>query len=201
MIRRAAQAITFVLIGMFAVAGYLGLRALVWRSTYQIAAMIQSGLEVSLLVGAALTIGYLVLGSALGRLLNIDWISLQLGALVGALMYGGYNAITPLSPLSVGETPLWRALQGGTDGLALGLVIGALVWIVSGRALRLDRAGLTRYLILYVTVILLAWLILLVESSVHVPDVVGVIIAFPLMAVLRLAVAWLDRRVDRRIYG
>ena len=60
---------------------------------------------------------------------------------------------------------------------------------------------MTRYLILYITVILLAWLILLVESVVHLPSTVGVILAVPLVIVLRLGVAWLDRRVDSQHYG
>jgi hypothetical protein len=66
--------------------------------------------------------------------------------------------------------------------------------------LHLDRAGLTRYLILYVTVILLAWLILLVEGVVHITGAVGLIVGVPLVFVLRLAVVWLDRRVDSQ-YG
>ena len=62
--------------------------------------------------------------------------------------------------------------------------------IVSGRRLHLDRAGLTRYLIFYVTVILLAWLILLVEGRWFTSaGRGGMIVAVPLVFVLRLAVA------------
>ncbi|MEO8397403.1 MAG: hypothetical protein ABI700_30685 [Chloroflexota bacterium] len=200
MIRRAVQAITLTVMAVFIVGGFLGLRAVIWRQDYQIAAMIQSGILVSAAVGGALGIAYLLMGSLLWRVLNLDWLSLQFGALVGALIYGGYNAIAPLSPYSASEQPLWRALQGGVDGLVIGVIVGGLVMIVSGRRLHLDRAGLTRYLILYVTVILLAWLILLVEGVVQVSGAVGLIIVVPLVFVLRLAVVWLDRRVDSQ-YG
>jgi hypothetical protein len=200
MIRRAVQAITLTAMAVFIVAGYLGLRAVVWRQEYQVAAMIQSGILVSTAVGGALGIAYLLMGSLLWRLLGIDWLSLQFGAVTGALIYGGYNALTPLTAYSVNEAPFWRALQGGVDGLVIGVIVGALVMIVSGRRLHLDRAGLTRYLILYVTVILLAWLILLVEGVVHVTGAVGLIVALPLVFVLRLAVVWLDRRADSQ-YG
>ena len=201
MIRRGVQAITMTLVAVCVVAGYLGLRALVWRQDYQVGAMVESGIIISALVGAALGIAYVVLGSLLWRLLAVDWLSLQVGALLGALIYGGYNAATPISPFSIGEAPIWRGLQGGIDGLLIGLIIGGLVTVVSGRPLRLDRAGLMRYLLLYLTVILLAWLVLLMESAVHFPDAVGLIVAAPLVIVLRLAVAWLDRRVDSRLYG
>ena len=197
MIRRTIQAIPITIMAMCVVAGFLGLRALVWRQGYEAAALIQTGLMLSGVVGAAISIAYVVLGSLLWRLLAIDWLSLQFGAVVGALLYGGYNAITPLSPNSLNEEPIWRALQGGVDGLVIGLVIGALVMLVSGRGLTLDRGGVTRYLLLYVTVILLAWLILLVESAVGLTDTVGLIVAVPLVIVLRLAVAWLDRRADQ----
>jgi hypothetical protein len=200
MTRRAVQAITLTVIAVFVVGGFLGLRAVVWRQSYQVVAMIQSGIIVSLIAGGALGVAYVVMGSLLWRMLGIDWMSLQFGAILGALIYGGYNAISPLSPFSIGEEPIWRALQGGIDGLVIGLVIGALVMIVSGRRLHLNRGDLTRYLILFVTVILLAWLILLVESVVHLPGTVGLIIAVPLVLVLRIVVSWLDRRVDRQ-YG
>ena len=83
-----------------------------------------------------------MLGGLLGRLLSIDWLSLQFGALLGALLYGGYNAITPLTALSIGETPAWRALQGGVDGLWIGALLGVAdavrqrarrcIWIAPG---------------------------------------------------------------------
>ena len=62
------------------VGGFLGLRAVVWRQDYQVAAMIQSGLLVSVVVGGALGVAYVVMGSLLWRLLNVDWLSLQFGA-------------------------------------------------------------------------------------------------------------------------
>ena len=200
MIRRAVQAITLTIMAICIVGGFLGLRAVVWRQDYQVVAMIQSGIMLSLAVGGTLGIAYVLMGSLLWRVLGIDWLSLQFGALAGALIYGGYNAIAPLSPYSAGEEPVWRALQGGFDGLVIGVIIGAVVMVVSGRRLHLDRAGLTRYLILYLTVILLAWLILLVESVVHIPGAAGIIVAVPLLIVLRLVVAWMDRRVDSQ-YG
>ena len=199
-LRRAIQAITLTVMAVFVVGGFLGLRAIIWRQDYQVVAMIQSGIIVSAVAGGAVGVAYIVMGSLLWRVLGIDWLSLQFGAILGALIYGGYNAITPLSPFSIGEEPSWRALQGGIDGLVIGAVVGALVMIVSGRGLHLNRGDLTRYLILYVTVILLAWLILLVESVVHLPSTMGVIIVVPLLIVLRLVVGWLDRRVDSR-YG
>ncbi len=200
MIRRFIQAVPLALIAICAVGGFLGLRALVWRQEYQAVAQLQSGLLVSTVVSAVVGAGYVLMGSLLWRLLKLDWLSLQFGAIVGALLYGGYNALPPLTPLSTGEIPLWRALQGGMDGLLIGVVLGALVMTISQQPLHLDRGGLVRYLILYVTLILLAWLVLLTETLLHLPQAAGAVVAVPLLIVLRFAVAWLDRRADSRTY-
>lgn len=193
-LRRAVQGLTLIIAAVLMMGGYLGLRALVWREEYQIAAMIQSGLVVSVAVGGLIGVLYILFGAALWRLLRVDWLSLQFGALVGALMYGIYNAIVPLTPFSANETPAWRLLQGATDGLAIGLVLGVLVLLVSGRPLRLDRAGVTRYLILFVAVVLVAWGILLVKDWARLSDALALTLVLPLLVLLRLIVGRLDRR-------
>lgn len=198
MIRRGIQAVTLALIAVFVTAGYLGLRALVWRQAFQVEGMFRTGLLIAGVGGSFVGAAYVLLGRGLWRLLGLDGLGLQFGALLGALFYGGYNAITPLSPYSAGETPLVRAFQGGIDGLLIGLVLGLVVTIVSRQPLHLDRGGLLRYFILFVTVVLLAWLVLLVETVVHLPDVLTLILCVPLVFVLRLAVAWLDHRADSR---
>ncbi len=200
MIRRVIQAITLMLVAVFVASGYLGLRALVWRQTFQVEGMFQTGLVIAGAAGVMLGAAYVLLGRGLWRLLRLDWLSLQFGAILGALLYGTYNAITPLSPYSAGEPPLWRALQGGTDGLLIGLVLGAVVMVASQQPLHLDRGGLLRYLILFIAVVLLAWLVLLVESALRLPDAVVLILTVPLVAVLRIAVGWLDHRADSRVY-
>ncbi|MEP7292922.1 MAG: hypothetical protein ABI835_14160, partial [Chloroflexota bacterium] len=123
--RRVVQAITILPLAVCFVAGYLGLRALVWGINSQIAVMIESGIVLSVVVGGALAVAYVLTGTLLWRLFHIDWLSIQFGAVVGALLYGVYNAITPLTLYSVGETPLRRALQGGFDGLLIGMIFGA----------------------------------------------------------------------------
>ncbi len=197
LLRRVIHGVTLALVAVCAVGGFLGLRAFVWRQDYLVVAMFQSGLVISLIAAGVIAVGYVVLGSLL---LSIDWLSVQFGALLGALLYGGYNAITPLTPLSMNETPAWRALQGGVDGVWIGALLGVATLFISARALRLGRGGLTRFLLLYVTVILMAWLILLMQQVAHLPDAVGLVIALPLLGVLRLAVGWLDRRVDSSHY-
>lgn len=190
--RRLVQALTFLPLVVFIVAGYLGLRAVVWRYDNQVVVMIQSAVTLSLVIGGAMGILYALTGVLIWRVFNIDWLSIQLGAVVGALLYGVYNAITPLTIYSAGEAPLRRALQGGFDGLLIGLVIGLLVMIISGRRLYLDRAGLTRYLILFVGIVLIAWVALMFETWTRAPDIFGIVLAFPLLFVLKIAVRRLD---------
>ena len=185
---------TATLIALCAVSGYLGLRAVVWRQDYMVAALIQSGIVVSLIVAGGIGVIYVLLGSWAWRVLRIDWLSLQFGAVVGALIYGGYNAITPLVPASRMEAPAWRALQGGVDGLLIGMITGAAVLIISARPLHFDRFGLQRYLMLFVVVALIGGGIVLSESVFHFGDAVGIGIALPLLLVLRLVVNRLDHR-------
>lgn len=196
LLRRVIRVLTGVVIAACAVGGFLGFRALVWRQAYQVVAMVESGIVISLAVAGAIGVIYFLLGGLLARLMRIDWLSVQFGAALGALMYGGYNAIAPLTPLSRGESPAWRALQGGVDGLWIGAILGLATLFISARALTLDRAGLMRYVILYVTVILMAWLILWAQTTIRLPEFVDLIVGMPLLVVLRLAVGVLDRRVD-----
>ncbi len=190
--RRAVQAITILPLVVFLVAGYLGLRAIVWRYDSQVVPMIESALILSIGVGGVIGILYALTGKLLWRLFSIDWLSIQFGAVVGALLYGVYNAITPLTVYSASDVPLRRALQGGFDGLLIGVIIGALVMIISGRRLYFDRAGLTRYLVLFIGVVLIAWVVLMFGSWTRFPDILGLVLAFPLLFVLKIAVRRLD---------
>lgn len=187
-LRRAIQAVTLLPIMVCLVAGYLGLRAVVWRYDVQVATQIQSGIVLSLVAGGLLAAAYVVMGNNFWRILDFDWLSIQFGGVVGAVLYGIYNAITPLTAASRLEPPLWRALQGGIDGLLIGMGIGVLVLIVGGRRLTFDGAGIRRYLILFVGVVLIAWVVIWVEGLIHVPDVVALTLAVPLLVLLKLIV-------------
>jgi hypothetical protein len=187
-LRRAIQAITLLPLLVCIVAGYLGLRAVVWRYDVQVATQIQSGIVLSLVAGGLLALSYIIMGNGFWRILDFDWLSIQFGGVVGALLYGIYNAITPLTAASRLEPPLWRALQGGMDGLLIGMGIGLLVLIVGGRRLYFDRAGIIRYLILFIGVVLIAWVVIWVEDMIHIPDVVGLTLAIPLLVLLKLIV-------------
>jgi hypothetical protein len=193
-LRRVVQGITAMLIAVCVVSGFLGLRAVVWRQEYQVVPMLESGVVASAAVAGALGLIYVVFGSLIGRILRIDWLSVQFGALVGALLYGGYNVVTPLTPVSVNEAPLWRALQGGIDGLWIGALVGVLVAFVSGRPLRFDRLRLTRYLTLFVLVLLIAWISLLIVGLIHLPEVASFAVDTPLLLILKLVAYRLEPR-------
>ncbi len=193
-LRRIVEGVTITLVTLCTVSGYLGLRAVVWRQDYMVAALIQSGIVVSVIVAGGVGAIYVLLGSWAWRVLRIDWLSIQFGAVLGALIYGGYNAVAPLVPASQMEAPAWRALQGGVDGLLIGALTGAAVMIISGRPLHFDRFGLQRYLLLFVTVVLFGGGIILSENVIHFGDAVGIAAAVPLLIVLRLVVSWLDSR-------
>lgn len=195
-LRRLVEGIMATLVALCAVSGYLGLRAVVWRQDYMVAAMIQSGILASLIVAGIIGVIYVLVGSWAWRVLRIDWISIEFGAVVGALIYGGYNAVSPLVTASRMETPAWRALQGGVDGLLIGAVVGVAVMFISARPLRFDRFGLQRYLMLFIVVVLIGGGVLIAETYVHFTDAVGIGVAVPLLIVLRLVVGRLDRRYD-----
>ncbi len=197
LLRRLVQGITAMLIAVCVVSGFLGLRAVVWRQDYQVVPMLESGIVASAAVAGGIGLLYVIFGSLLWRIVRIDWLSVQFGALVGALLYGGYNVLTPLTPISLTEAPIWRALQGGIDGLWIGAVVGAVVAFVSGRPLQFDRLRLTRYLALFVVVLLIAWISLLGVSLIHLPETASLAAAVPLLLILKLIAS----RFEIRSYG
>jgi protein-S-isoprenylcysteine O-methyltransferase len=142
MIRRAVQAITLTVMAIFIVAGYLGLRAVLWRQDYQIAAMIQSGILVSAAVGGALGVAYLLMGSLLWRVLNA---AVAVGVL---LSFAGLWRYAP----ALQEPARWLgcALLAGGLGLRLWAIRVLARWFTVDVTIqddhRLIRHGPYRYL-------------------------------------------------------
>jgi hypothetical protein len=141
----------------FLVAGYLGLRALVYNHINAIPPAMLNGASAAAVIGAPLGLVYVVVGPQRLYRIRIDWISIQLGIIVGGLLYGVYNFIIPFNSQMANIDAGRRFLQGGVDGLFIGAVVGALVAFVNGRRLYLHRNGLTRYIVLYLVVLTILW--------------------------------------------
>ena len=154
---RLVQAVTSIGMMCFLAAGYLGLRALIYGHINNIPPAMVTGASATALVGAPLGLIYVVAGPRRLYRINIDWISIQLGIIVGGLLYGVYNLIVPFNTQMANADAGRRFLQGGIDGLFIGAVAGALVTFVNGRRLRLHRAGLIRYIVLYLAVLTIIW--------------------------------------------
>jgi hypothetical protein len=154
---RLVQAATSIGLLCFLVAGYLGLRALIRNQINDIPPAMLNGASVAAIVGAPLGLVYLVVGPRRLYRIRIDWMSIQLGILVGGLLYGVYNFIIPFNAQMANMEAGRRFLQGGIDGMFIGAVAGALVIFVNGRRVRLHRAGLTRYVVLYLVVLTILW--------------------------------------------
>ncbi len=193
-IYRLVQVITLMIAAVFAVSGFFGLRELAWRHDAQVNAQLLSGLVVSALAVGIPGLIYIVFGSMVWRVVRVDWMSLQFGALVGMTLYGVYNAITPLTPESTRFDVGRRLLTGGIDGLLIGLVIGAVVMFVSGRSLHFNRPDLTRYIILYLAVLGAAWFIIVFSTTVNMADVLALAITLLIVALMKVVVSQVDRR-------
>lgn len=154
---RLVQAVTSIGMLCFLVAGYLGLRALIYNQINAIPPALTTGVSIAAIIGAPLGLVYLIVGPRRLHRIRIDWMSIQLGIIVGGLLYGVYNFIIPLNPQTANMEAGRRFLQGGIDGIFIGAVAGALVIFVNGRRVRLHRTGLMRYIVLYLVVLTILW--------------------------------------------
>lgn len=161
-LHRLVQAATTIGLLCFVAAGFLGLRALVHNQINAIPPAMMTGAWGAFLVGAPLGVLYLLIGPRRLRRFRIDWISIQLGIVVGGLLYGMYNLVTPFTVQMANVDPGRRFIQGGIDGLVIGAVTGALVAFVNGRRLRMHRRGLMRYLVLFLVVLTILWVGILI---------------------------------------
>ena len=183
---RLVQAATSIGLLCFLVAGYLGLRALIYNQINAIPPALTTGASIAALVGAPLGLVYLVVGPQRLYRIRIDWISIQLGILVGGLLYGVYNFIIPFNAQMANMEAGRRFLQGGIDGMFIGALAGALVIFVNGRRVRLHRAGLTRYITLYLVVLTILWGGILVNRLGGVFSLAWIVVVMVLLIAARI---------------
>ncbi len=196
-IYRLIQVVTLMIAAVFAVSGFFGLRELAWRHDAMVNTQILSGLVVTLVVVGVPGLFYVLFGSLLWRFIRIDLISVQFGALIGMVLYGVYNTITPLTAESQRFDLPRRALTGGIDGLLIGLLIGGVVMFVNGRPLIFRRYDLTRYFVLFLAVLAIAWFIVVFSTTVNMSDVLALAITGLFVLLLKVGVAQYDRRLPR----
>ncbi|MBE2269164.1 MAG: hypothetical protein IAE80_13110 [Anaerolinea sp.] len=193
-IYRLIQVITLMIAAVFAVSGFFGLRELAWRHDAAVNTQLLSGLVLSAVAIGVPGLLYILFGSTILRVFRIDWMSLQFGALVGMILYGVYNVITPLTAESNRFDPARRLLTGGIDGLLIGAMIGGVVMFISGRALAFNRTDLLRYLTLYVVVIGLAWFVVVFSTTTNMADVLALAVTVLIVGLIKVIVLQLDRR-------
>ena len=183
---RLVQAATSIGLLCFLVAGYLGLRALIYNQINAIPPALTTGVSIAAIIGAPLGLVYLIVGPRRLYRIRIDWISIQLGILVGGLLYGIYNFIIPFNAQMANMEAGRRFLQGGIDGMFIGAVAGALVIFVNGRRVRLHRAGLMRYIVLYLVVLTILWGGILVNRLGGVFNFAWIVVVTVLLIVARV---------------
>jgi hypothetical protein len=197
---RLVQAVAALIVAIFAVSGFFGLRELAWQHDALVNAQILSGLVVTVIVVGVVGLNYVVFGSLLWRFIQLDLMSIQLGALAGMFLYGVYNAITPLTPESARFDVGRRLLTGGIDGVLIGAVIGGVVMFVNGRPLRFRRYDLTRYAVLFVIVLSIAWFVVVFSTKVNMSDVLALAISGLIVLLLKVAVMQYDRRIPSQAF-
>jgi hypothetical protein len=195
---RLVQALTAALVFACVVCGYLGVRAIVWRHESELPALLTSALTITGIIALVLGVIYLIFGARSLRLLTqFDWMSVQLGLVVGMLLYGIYNAISPLLPTYAREDAMARLLQGAVDGALIGVFIGTMVGIISPKPTLLTRGGIVRYGALFLLVLALVSAVIFVSNQPSIPRNLGVWLLIPLVIVARIGVTQYDRRQER----
>jgi hypothetical protein len=196
---RFVQAITGILILACIVAGYLGLRAIVWRHESELPTQLTTGLTLAGIAGGVLALIYLVFGiHSLRFILRFNWISVQLGMVMGVLLYGGYNALTPLLFTYASEPAHIRALQGAVDGALIGAFIGVIIAFINGRPTFLTWRGISRYLVLYLVVLIGLSVVVFVGMQPGVSRNLPFWLFIPMVLLLRFGVTLYDHYQLRR---
>lgn len=195
---RFVQALTAVLVFACVVCGFLGVRAIVWRHESELPTLIASALTITSVIGIVLGLVYLIFGArSLRVILQFDWMSVQLGLVVGMLLYGIYNAITPLLPTYAREDSMARLLQGAVDGALIGAVIGGIIGIISAKPTLLTGGGIIRYGILFLLTLALLSASIFISTQPGIPRNLGVWIIIPLVVAARFGVRLYDRRREQ----
>jgi hypothetical protein len=192
---RLVQAVSGLLILICLACGYLGLRAIVWRHDADLVAMLSSGLTIALILGIPLSILYLLLGErGLRLVLRFHWMNIQLGLVLGMLLYGIYKVLVVPIP-EIGESDIiLRGLQGAVDGALIGTFVGGLIGIVSQQPVQLTRSGLARFTILFALILLGLSIIILMGNQPGLPRNLAVWLLIPMILILRIATGIYDRR-------
>jgi hypothetical protein len=196
---RFIQALTGILILACVVAGYLGLRAIVWGHENELPTQLTSGLTIAGLTGSVLGTLYLILGAhGIRFMLRFDWMSVQVGMVAGVLLYGGYNAVSPLVFTYASEPTHMRALQGAVDGALIGAFIGLLIAFISRRPTLLTPEGIVRFGTLFLLVLTGLSILVYIGTQPGVPRNLPIWLLIPLIISLRFIVALYDHWQLRR---
>ncbi|MCC6615048.1 MAG: hypothetical protein IT320_16345 [Anaerolineae bacterium] len=196
---RLIQALTGILILACLVSGYLGLRAIVWRHNAELPALLSSGLTVAFAIGIVLGGLYLIFGAQGMRfVLNFNWMSVQLGLVLGMLLYGLFNALFPLLPTYAREDFFARALQGAVDGALIGALTGAIVSIVNRKPVILTRPGVVRYSLIFLLTLAAMAAVIAVGNEPSVPRNLTPWLILPVILILRVLVGIYDRWIGHR---
>lgn len=191
-IHRLVEVLTVMVIAIFAVSGFFGLRTLAWRHDTQVGVQVLTGVAASAIAVGIPGLLYVLFGASFLRLLRIDWISVQFGGIVGMAIYGVANAISPLVPEAGRFDMGRRLLVGALDGMVIGVAVGAVVAFVTGRPMRFHRAGLTRYMTVFIAVICIVWLVILISTALGTSDLVALGMLIPPILLLKV----IARRFD-----
>lgn len=193
-LRRLVGALALIFAGACIGAGYLGLRALIWRQDYLVNQMSLAGAVIGVALASLYALAYLLIGGRVARTALLYSGDLEFGAFLGALLFGVYHAAAPLNTAGMSEPVLQRFLQGAVDGVFIGVFLGIGVSFLNRHPLVWRIGGLIRYIVLYGSLLLLFGVIALMGRLLNVSEVALVVVLLPALAVLRVAVLWLDRR-------
>ncbi|MFN8529303.1 MAG: hypothetical protein U0670_11880 [Anaerolineae bacterium] len=199
MIRRVVEGGTFLLLGCLTAGGYMALRAMAWHYESEAGAAALAGVNAAAIICGAIAGLYVLIGAPVFRWISrqIDWMSVELGMIVGAALYAVYSVTT--SPIGTAIDPAQRALQGAMDGLIMGAGIGLVGYIAIGRKARLTFTGLIEYVVIFLIMLCALQLAQVIETWSGIPDyTAGMLVLLVLAGLVRLTLYLFDRLGDGR---
>lgn len=191
-LRRLIHALFITGFAILGAAGFLGLRAYLWGRAPDVVPAMLSGVTTAALAGAALGLLYVIFGSGQWTRRYVDIFAIEMGALIGVIVYGLYSAIS-LALTNPSRDLLRAGLQGALDGAVIGAGLGLGAGFLSGRPLELTRVGCGRFLVLLVIALLLAAALIAVTNAVPALDALLAAAGLGVFVIGRGIVALVDR--------
>lgn len=132
-------------------------------------------------------------------LLSLSWRKVLISSDIGSVVFSILYILAKLGAGSFAEfTTGQTLLLGGLYGLIYGGIIWVIIGVIDDKATPFTRAGVARYAVLYLLVLIVGLIRKVVDDSGKIGDFLSTFVFLALLGVVTFGVWWWDRRKEQR---